>query len=888
MRTGIRELIQANNVSVRLWNCITNHELLPLETVGEYIQAGDYGMVKMLCVPNLGKKTAIELDVLIKAYVDSGIPLPEKDIKDDDLSPVNACDQGRNNILQLLENIPLQASLMHAGLEKRTMTGVETLGDVLSIGEFVLRYNEIRSRLLKQINFGRTSLKKLEAIIEYIIRLRIQQVLVDLPLEESVTFDELINHDLPESTLHRFASMDLPACTDGEVNLEELFSESAGIQQTSQEEHVNGVVLTLPEKEKEVILRRYGIDDFTPQALEDIAKKFSVTRERVRQVESGAIRRLKIPKNAIVFQKLLASKKEHLWSLLSNNTGFVSADDLDKETIRSEGLLCLALDVIHDGIHGWLKTSGRSVLGGWLRNDIPVVDFKCDVRLLEDLADNRLFPTPIELAYKMTGMDPLRLRRAIRLVPTLRLFEGYCIKGHLGAQAKRTIRLYKILSNCQSKQMIDFRFMLTEYNRTFPEAVSLLRIAELTMERNPHLFKKVFDNFWVAIPLPDILAAEEGINSTEIDCIVYASQQEESNPTRDAGAVTQWLINLLDSQGPMRFYNIKEAGQESMPEGISLNSLGPILQTSGEFIRLTPGVYGLPKHLFAIRNAKSRYPISMMTKDQCEWYTMSRKAGEPISLFPAWDYRFERALCYWAWGHCSSELFGSLLTVADPSKWECPPDELEKWRLLKKQHRRYTLGSLCQHPLDPKKVTPDQLFSALLLMRATGGMSWISFNRATLNRIDSHKCVAGLVLLVAMEALQPTKNWQDKHLPGPEADRVADILSEELAANGKLSWNSDGPKHLLISARDKLTTLKIGWIDVWAAKELIDRLLEEAEVGIEEQGGLLDDPKWSFAWENDHPKVTTDPTNTIQDNPDTRDDLFFGDEWDRQWDNDKS
>ncbi|MBF0178058.1 MAG: hypothetical protein HQL63_14610 [Magnetococcales bacterium] len=124
MKTRIRDLVLANDVSVRLRNCIVNNDDLPFETVGAYVQAGNQAILKMLSVPHLGKKTAFELDSLVRTYLEDNDVLPGKDTEYDEVMPITAMDQGRSNILRLLGNVPLQAALMHTGVEERVRKGV--------------------------------------------------------------------------------------------------------------------------------------------------------------------------------------------------------------------------------------------------------------------------------------------------------------------------------------------------------------------------------------------------------------------------------------------------------------------------------------------------------------------------------------------------------------------------------------------------------------------------------------------------------------------------------------------------------------------------------------------------------------------------------------------
>ena len=58
------------------------------------------------------------------------------------------------------------------------------------------------------------------------------------------------------------------------------------------------VLATLTPRENEVIRRRYGLDDGKPKTLEEVGKEFNVTRERIRQIEAKALRKLRHPGRA--------------------------------------------------------------------------------------------------------------------------------------------------------------------------------------------------------------------------------------------------------------------------------------------------------------------------------------------------------------------------------------------------------------------------------------------------------------------------------------------------------------------------------------------------------------------------------------------------------------
>jgi RNA polymerase primary sigma factor len=58
------------------------------------------------------------------------------------------------------------------------------------------------------------------------------------------------------------------------------------------------VLETLSPREKKVLVMRFGLDDGKPKTLEEVGKEFKVTRERIRQIEAKAIRKLKHPTRA--------------------------------------------------------------------------------------------------------------------------------------------------------------------------------------------------------------------------------------------------------------------------------------------------------------------------------------------------------------------------------------------------------------------------------------------------------------------------------------------------------------------------------------------------------------------------------------------------------------
>ena len=60
-------------------------------------------------------------------------------------------------------------------------------------------------------------------------------------------------------------------------------------------EQVEEVLSTLNSREKRVLQLRFGLEDGRGRTLEEVGRKFGVTRERIRQIEAKALRKLRQP-----------------------------------------------------------------------------------------------------------------------------------------------------------------------------------------------------------------------------------------------------------------------------------------------------------------------------------------------------------------------------------------------------------------------------------------------------------------------------------------------------------------------------------------------------------------------------------------------------------------
>jgi RNA polymerase primary sigma factor len=96
-------------------------------------------------------------------------------------------------------------------------------------------------------------------------------------------------------------SLETPIGEDGDTELGALIEDDSAVSPldaaTSQllREQVDRVLDSLEGREQRVIRLRFGLDDGRPRTLEEVGNEFGLTRERIRQIESMALRKLRHP-----------------------------------------------------------------------------------------------------------------------------------------------------------------------------------------------------------------------------------------------------------------------------------------------------------------------------------------------------------------------------------------------------------------------------------------------------------------------------------------------------------------------------------------------------------------------------------------------------------------
>ena len=98
-------------------------------------------------------------------------------------------------------------------------------------------------------------------------------------------------------------SLDTPIKEDEDSSLVEFIPSDANlddvviheVEQKNLREKIDELLTGLNDQEQKVLRMRFGLDDDDPKTLEEIGKVFGVTRERIRQIEAKALRKLRHP-----------------------------------------------------------------------------------------------------------------------------------------------------------------------------------------------------------------------------------------------------------------------------------------------------------------------------------------------------------------------------------------------------------------------------------------------------------------------------------------------------------------------------------------------------------------------------------------------------------------
>jgi RNA polymerase primary sigma factor len=129
--------------------------------------------------------------------------------------------------------------------------------------------------------------------------------------------------DIPEAKVRKVrkimrvpVSLETPIGEDGDSHLSDLIEDRAQVSpadaviNANLKERTAHVLRTLNAREEKIIRMRFGIEDGSERTLEEVGQSFDVTRERIRQIEAKALRKLRHPARSRELKSLFEGVRE--------------------------------------------------------------------------------------------------------------------------------------------------------------------------------------------------------------------------------------------------------------------------------------------------------------------------------------------------------------------------------------------------------------------------------------------------------------------------------------------------------------------------------------------------------------------------------------------------
>lgn len=102
-----------------------------------------------------------------------------------------------------------------------------------------------------------------------------------------------------ENIVNKPSSLNTPVSLDGTAELIDLIEDDATrnpdalVGEVLKSERIVKVLKILEDREREILSRRFGLGEHSPHTLEEVAQFFGVTRERIRQIEMAALKKIR-------------------------------------------------------------------------------------------------------------------------------------------------------------------------------------------------------------------------------------------------------------------------------------------------------------------------------------------------------------------------------------------------------------------------------------------------------------------------------------------------------------------------------------------------------------------------------------------------------------------
>ena len=416
---NIVDVVQGADCSVRLLNVITAHShLMPVDTVQEYMRAPEQSRQAFLKLPNLGRKSADELDQLLRSYIpsttDPDVGQELMSSEDGDIKrAIEAAEVFFSGMMYPDELFEWSPPTRLANLLK-----IDQLEHRKSFIDFLRTYDETASRIRSLRGCGRKSIVQLDKIVSKLIEARLSscgacgEIAPDLRRLLSGEF--VLNNSL------------LGVVELGNIKPEEIkASEAALIEEFKVAEIIRAFISSLDDRQRDILKRRYGIDNDGTETLEQVATSYDVTRERIRQIEKKAKQKFETKRTKKIL--VAALEQEGTLETLFNNRKVVAEEQIGAISKLLTAEERLAVDLAYGDLSSFLDAESVRTEAGWVQEqDLLSMSYEPEdlsgslrQRIVSAIRDQQL---------------PIRLSRIASLLPDYPIAEIKAeLSGRFGA-----------------------------------------------------------------------------------------------------------------------------------------------------------------------------------------------------------------------------------------------------------------------------------------------------------------------------------------------------------------------------------------------------------------------------------------------------------------------
>ncbi|MCC2275257.1 MULTISPECIES: RNA polymerase sigma factor [Streptomyces] len=259
------------------------------------VEAGLFAEEKLLCTPDLDTRLALDLDQLVvlgrmakRRLIEANLRLVVSVAKryiGRGLTMLDLVQEGNLGLIRAVEKFDYARGYkfstyatwwIRQAMSRALADQARTIRVPVHVVELINRVVRVQRRMLQERGYEPTAeevaaqLDLSEERVSEVLRLAQEPVSLHAPVgeEDDVALGDLIEDGDAASPVESAAFLLL-------------------------REHLEAVLSTLGERERKVVQLRYGLADGRPRTLEEIGRIFGVTRERIRQIESKTLNKLR-------------------------------------------------------------------------------------------------------------------------------------------------------------------------------------------------------------------------------------------------------------------------------------------------------------------------------------------------------------------------------------------------------------------------------------------------------------------------------------------------------------------------------------------------------------------------------------------------------------------